>query len=78
MTIIPGSIRSGSVVVGTQVAFLNGDTDSASNYVSAIKSDNSVVFGTYDATVDTSTITQSSTDNPNAQTGNPAATSQTP
>ena len=67
VSIVPGSIMSGSVVVGTSVQFLNGDSNSAATYVAAMNSNSASVFGSYSASV-TST-TQTSATNPNAQTG---------
>ena len=67
VSIIPGNILSGSVVVDTSVQFLNGDSNSAATYVAAMNSNNPSVFGSYSASV-TST-TQTSAKNPNAQTG---------
>jgi len=66
VSIVPGSIMSGSVVVGTSVQFLNGDSNSAATYVAAMNSNSASVFGSYSASV-TST-TQTSATNPNAQT----------
>jgi len=67
VSIVPGSIMSGSVVVGTSVQFLNGDSNSAATYVAAMNSNSASVFGSYSASV-TST-TETSATNPNAQTG---------
>lgn len=67
VSIIPGSVMSGSVVVGTSVQFLNGDSNSAATYVAAMNSNSPSVFGSYSASV-TST-SQTSATNPNAQTG---------
>ena len=68
VTIVPNSITAGSVVVGTQVEILNGDSGSANNYVAALHGNTAAVFGSmYAATVNT--VTQTTVTNPNAQTG---------
>lgn len=71
VSIIPGSIQAGSVVLGTSVLILNGDSNSAARYASAVQNSSPLVFGSYSATV--TSISSGSTANPNAQTGTVAA-----
>ncbi|DBB01964.1 TPA: hypothetical protein ACH3X1_000553 [Trebouxia sp. C0004] len=66
VSIFDGGITPGSVNVQTLVVFLNGDADSVEAYKSAMRSSSSV-FGTFAATVDPNTISESNTTNP--QTG---------
>ncbi len=61
-----GGITAGSVNVQTSVVFLNGDADSVEAYKSAMRSSSSSVFGTFAATVDPNTISESNTTNPQA------------
>ncbi len=66
MSIPDGGITPGSVNVQTSVVFLNGDADSVEAYKSAMRSSSSSVFGTFAATVDPNTISESNTTNPQA------------
>ncbi len=60
-----GGITDGSVNVKLSVVFLNGETDSAKAYKSALTGDNaSSVYGTYDAYVDPRTFATETTANP--------------
>ncbi|DBB14918.1 TPA: hypothetical protein ACH3X3_004515 [Trebouxia sp. C0006] len=61
-----GGITPGSINVQTSVVFLNGDADSVEAYKSAMRSSSSSVFGTFAATVDPNTISESNTTNPQA------------
>ena len=64
VAIVPNSIKPGSVVMGTTVAFLTGDTSSAAAYTRAMESSSvSIFFGSYAASVNTSSIVQSTIDN---------------
>ncbi len=67
VTVTVDSVISGSVMVATTVAFLRGDSSSASTYTSALKSgDAASVFGTSfgSVAVDTSSIKASTVANP--------------
>ncbi len=67
VTVTVDSVTSGSVRVATTVAFLSGDSSSASTYTSALKSGNAAsVFGTSfgSVAVDTSSIKASTVTNP--------------
>jgi len=65
VAIVPGSIKSGSVVVGTTVAFLTGDTSSVAAYTTAMRSSSvSTIFGSYAASVNTASIAESTIANP--------------
>jgi len=66
VSIPDGGITPGSVNVQTSVVFLNGDADSVEAYKSAMRSSSSSVFGTFAATVDPNTISESNTTNPQA------------
>ena len=61
--VVIDAIRPGSVMVTTSVTFLSGDSDGVEAYKTALNSSSSSVFGSYAATVDTSSIT---TANPSA------------
>ena len=64
--VVIAAIRPGSVIVTTSVTFLSGDSGGVEAYKSALNSSSSSVFGSYAVNVDTSTITQSTTNNPSA------------
>ena len=67
VTVTVDSVTSGSVTVATTVAFLSGDSLSASTYTSALKSGNAAsVFGTSfgSVAVDTSSIKASTVTDP--------------
>ena len=67
VTVTVDSVTSGSVTVATTVAFLSGDSSSASTYTSALKSgDAASIFGTSfgSVAVDTSSIKASTVANP--------------
>jgi len=66
VSIPDGGITPGSVNVQTSVVFLNGGADSVEAYKSAMRSSSSSVFGTFAATVDPNTISESNTTNPKA------------
>lgn len=65
VAIVPGSIKPGSVVVDTTVAFLSGDTSSVTAYTTVMKSSSvSSIFGSYAASVNTGSIVESTIANP--------------